>query len=161
MSTATVAEREYGVTPPEVLRRMSGLEWLNAVKDGQLPAAPIAKVLDFDLAEVGEGRAVFRGTPGSAVYNPVGAVHGGWIATLLDSAMACAVYSMLPAGQASTTLELKLNMLRGITAATGPVAAEGKLVHCGRRTGVAEGRLTDARGRLLAHGTTTCLIFDL
>jgi uncharacterized protein (TIGR00369 family) len=160
MSSATVAQREYGVTPPDELRRMSGLEFLNAVMEGRLPAAPIAAVLDFDLVEVEQGRAVFRGAPSPTVYNPVGAVHGGWIATLLDSAMACAVYSMLPAGQASTTLELKLNMLRGITADTGPVQAEGKLVHIGRRTGVAEGRLTDASGRLLAHGSSTCLVFD-
>ena len=111
--------------------------------------------------EVEEGRAVFRGTPRFAHYNPFGSVHGGWTATLLDSCMACAVQSALPQGSACTTLEFKINIVRAITGDTGPVVAEGKVVQAGRRVGVAEGRLTDDVGRLLAHGTTTCLIYQL
>ncbi len=163
MSTGDVgqAPRDHGLAPAGTLKEMSGLEFLSAILDGRLPAPPIAGTLDFALVEVEEGRALFRGTPGFAHYNPIGSVHGGWTATLLDSCMACAVQSTLPAGSACTTLEFKINILRAITADTGPVAAEGQVVQAGRRIGVAEGRLTDGAGRLLAHGTTTCLIYPL
>ncbi len=163
MSTGDVgaAERDTGLAPLETLEQMSGLEFLSAIRDGRLPAAPIAHTLDFELSEVEHGRALFCGTPGFAHYNPIGSVHGGWYATLLDSCMACAVQSTLPKGSGYTTLEFKINLVRAITGDTGPVDAEGKVVQAGRRIGVAEGRLTDGAGKLLAHGTTTCLIFPL
>ncbi len=153
--------QDYGLAPAGTRKEMSGLEFLSAIRDRRLPAPPIAGTLDFALVEVEEGRALFRGTPGFAHYNPFGTVHGGWTATLLDSCMACAVQSTLPQGSACTTLEFKINIVRPINGDTGPVEAEGKVVQAGRRIGVAEGRLTDRVGRLLAHGTTTCLIYQL
>ena len=117
--------------------------------------------MGFLLTEVAEGRALFRGEPGFEHYNPIGSVHGGWAATLLDSCMGCAVQSTLPQGSGYTTLEFKINLVRGMTDKTGPVEAEGTIVQSGRRVGVAEGRITDGEGRLLAFGTTTCLIFPL
>ena len=154
-------DREFGVAPPETLKAMSGLEFLQALMEGHLPAPPITRTLGFALTEVSEGRALFRGRPSFEHYNPIGSVHGGWAATLLDSCMACAVQSTLPQGSGYTTLEFKINLVRGMTDKTGPVEAEGTIVQSGRRVGVAEGRLTDGSGRLLAFGTTTCLIFQL
>jgi uncharacterized protein (TIGR00369 family) len=140
---------------------MSGLEFLTAIKEGRLPAAPMAETLNFYLSEVDEGRVVFRGTPVFAHYNPIGSVHGGWAATLLDSCMACALQSTLPKGTGYTTLEFKVNLVRPITEETGPVEAEGKVVQAGRRVGVAEGWLRDGAGKLLATGSTTCIILPL
>ena len=157
----SATHRAYGVTPPERLKEMSGLDFLAAIAAGELPMPPISGTLDFRLCEVAPGRAVFRGTPATAFYNPLGSVHGGWYATLLDSCMACAVQSTLPKGSGYTTLEFKINLLRAITAETGPVEAVGTVVQAGRRIGVAEGRLSDGDGKLLAHGSTTCLIFEL
>lgn len=154
-------EREFGVAPLETLKSMSGLEFLQALIDRRLPAPPITRTLGFVLTEVSEGRALFRGAPTFEHYNPIGSVHGGWAATLLDSCMGCAVQSTLPQGSGYTTLEFKINLVRGMTDKTGPVAAEGTIVQSGRRVGVAEGRITDGEGRLLAFGTTTCLIFPL
>jgi uncharacterized protein (TIGR00369 family) len=115
----------------------------------------------FDLAEVEHGRAVFEGTPRLEHYNPLGTVHGGYAATLLDSCMGCAVHTTLPKGIGYTTLEFKISLVRPITADTGLVRAEGKVVSGGRRVATSEGRLTDSRGRLLAHATTTCLVFEV
>ncbi len=154
-------ERDHGVTPLETLKQMSGFEFLDAIREGRLPGPPIAETMDFALAEVEKGRVVFRGRPGPGHYNPLGSVHGGWFATLLDSCMACAVQSTLPKGSGYTTLEIKINLVKPITTETGPVEAEGKVVQVGRRVGVAEGRLTDRDGTLLGHGSTTCLIFPL
>ncbi len=140
---------------------MSGLEFLTAMKCGRLPAPPMARTLDFALSEVEEGRIVFTGTPRCRHYNPHGAVHGGWYATLLDSCMSCAVLSTLPPGIGYTTLEFKIDLLRPITEATGPVEAEGHVVRRGQRVGVAEGRLKDGSGVLLARGSATCLVFPL
>ena len=151
----------FGVPSFETLKAMSGLDFLSAIKDGELPAPPIAGTLDFALVEVEKGRAVFRGIPSQAHYNPLGSVHGGWFATLLDSCMGCAVHSTLPAGTGYTTLEFKTNLVRAITDQTGPVEAEGKVIQTGRRVGVAEGNLRNAAGKLLAHGSTTCLIMSL
>jgi uncharacterized protein (TIGR00369 family) len=137
---------------------MTGREYLEAIRDGRLPSPPIASLLGFRLAEVDDGRAVFTCTPGEEHYNPIGVVHGGLAATLLDSAMGCAVASGLPRGAGYTTLELKVNLIRALTTDTGPVRAEGAIIHLGRTTATAEARLTDAQGRLLAHATTTCLI---
>ena len=137
---------------------LSGLEYMRAIVAGEIPRPPIAWSLDFLLAEVEEGRAVFTLTPSEFHYNPIGVVHGGVAATLLDSAMGCAVHSLLPAGTGYTTLELKVNYLRPMTRDTGPVRAEGKVLHAGSRTALAEARLVDAAGKLLAHATSTCLI---
>ena len=141
------------------LEEMTGLQLLRAMADGDVPPAPIALLMDFRPAELEEGRVVFTGTPGERHYNPIGSVHGGYAATLLDSAMGCAVHTTLPAGVGYTTLDLQVRYIRPMTAQTGEVRAEGTVVHAGRRQAVAEGRLVSAvDGKLLAHGTTTCLI---
>src|SRR2546423_6268032 len=139
----------------EVGRGLSGLELLQKVVAGELPRPPMADLMNFDLVEVGEGSAVFSAQPAEYHYNPIGVVHGGLAATLLDSAMGCAVHSTLPAGAAYTTLEIKVNFIRAITMKTGPVRCEAKVIHVGARTATAEGRLVDEAGRLYAHGTTT------
>lgn len=154
-----MAEFETGLIPRDVAATLSGLEVLQAIAAGRLPQPPIAATLGFHLIEAEAGRAVFEGLPEVRHYNPIGSVHGGFAATLLDSCMACAVHTTVPVGQAYTSLEIKVNFVRPITEATGPVRAEGRVIHAGRTTGTAEGRITDAAGKLLAHGTTTCLIF--
>jgi uncharacterized protein (TIGR00369 family) len=140
---------------------MSGLEFLQAIATGQLPQPPIGRTLGFKLAEVEEGRAVFTVEPREFHYNPIGVVHGGLAATLLDSCMACAIQSTLPRGRAYTTLELKVNLTRAITADTGLLRCEGRVIHAGKQVGTSEGRITDAQGRLYAHGTTTCMVFEV
>jgi len=141
------------------LDEMTGYDLLKAMFDGELPPAPIALTLGFAPLELERGRVVFTGTPEERHYNPIGSVHGGYAATLLDSAMGCAVHSVLDAGVGYTTLDLQVRYVRPMTARTGKVRAEGTVVHAGRRQAVAEGRLVGAAdGRLLAHGTTTCLI---
>ena len=140
---------------------MSGVAFLQATMRGDQPPAPIAELLDFRLCAVEAGRVAFEGRPAACHYNPIGTVHGGYAATLLDSAMGCAVHSVLEAGVGYTTLEIKVNLVRPITAETGPVRAEGTLVHRGRRTATSEARLVDTDGRLLAHATCTCLLFPL
>ena len=151
----------YGVASLDVMKSMSGLEFLQSIADGRLPRPPISVTLDFALIAVGKGTATFEGHPGHAHYNPIGSVHGGYAATLLDSCMACAVQSTLARGLGYTTLEFKVSLVRGITAETGTVQAVGTVVSSGRRVATAEGRLTDSRGRLLATGTTTCLVLEL
>ena len=121
----------------------------------------MAEVLGFHLKEVEKGRVLFCGTPSFSYYNPVGFVHGGYAATLLDSCMACAIHSTLDAGFACTTLEIKVNFVRGLTHETGEVSAEGLIIHPGRRTATAEGKLRDSEGRVCAHASTTCLVFEL
>jgi len=140
---------------------MSGLEFLRAIAAGQLPGPPIAHTLGFTLSEVSEGLAVFTVEPKEFHYNPIGVVHGGLAATLLDSCMACAIQTTLPRGRAYTTLEIKVNMVRAITSTTGPLRCEGRVIHTGKQVGTAEGRITDAQGRLYAHGTTTCMVFEV
>jgi uncharacterized protein (TIGR00369 family) len=149
-----------GVARREHLSGLSGLEQMRAMLRGELPYPPIARTLDFMLVEVDEGRAVFQGTPGEAHLNPMGTVHGGWYATLLDSALGCAVQTALPAGRAYTTAELSVNLVRAIGAKAPRVRAEGKVVHCGRQLATAEARLYGPDGTLYAHGTTTCLVFE-
>jgi uncharacterized protein (TIGR00369 family) len=139
-------------------RALRGLDFLEAIRDEQLPPAPIQRLLDFTLTEVDEGRVVFTGAPAEQHYNPIGVVHGGFAATLLDSAMGAAVHSTLPAGQGYTTLETKFNLVRPVTADTGAVRAEGSVVHRGRQVATATADLRDGAGKLLAHGTSTCLI---
>jgi uncharacterized protein (TIGR00369 family) len=150
-----------GVPPLESLKSMSGLEFLRAIIDGRLPAPPITETLGFALTEVAPGFALFTMTPAFKHYNPIGTVHGGVAATLLDSCMSCAIQTNLPPGTGYTTLEFKVNLVRPITDKTGPIRAEGRSLHIGRRSGTAEGRITDAGGALFAHATTTCLIFEL
>ncbi len=138
---------------------MSGLEYLKAIGEGRIPRPPIAELLGFEGIEVEEGRAVFAVVPDEYHYNPIGVVHGGLAMTLLDSAMGCAVQTTLPAGAAYTTLEVKVNFARAITRDTGRVLCEAKIVHPGRTVATAEGRVyAEETGKLLAHGTTTCLI---
>lgn len=139
---------------------MSGLEFLQRIVSGDLAPPPFAALLNFDLVEVSEGHAAFAVNPAEYHYNPIGVVHGGLAATLLDSAMGCAVHSMLPAGAGYTTLEIKVNFIRAMTAETGRVRCEAKIVHSGARTATAEGRIVDEAGKLYAHGTTTCLILS-
>ncbi|AMO24297.1 PaaI family thioesterase [Ramlibacter solisilvae] len=150
-----------GVARPEQVAGKSGLEMLQAVLSGEIPAAPISKTLDFDLIEVERGRVVFQGTPGPAHLNPMGGIHGGWYATLLDSALGCAVNTMLPPGTAYTTAELSVNLVRAIGSKAPRVRAEGKIIHCGRQLATAEARLYGPDGTVYAHGTTTCLVFEL
>ncbi|WP_068874937.1 MULTISPECIES: PaaI family thioesterase [unclassified Phenylobacterium] len=142
--------------------QLSGLEQLRAVFDPDRPerAPGIGRTMGFTVIEIEEGRVVFGGTPDENVYNPIGTVHGGYAATLLDSAVGCAVHSVLKAGQGYTTLELKVAYHRAMTKHTGPVRAEGRVVQAGRRAAFAEGRLTDAEGRLYATATSTLLVFD-
>ncbi len=149
------------VLPLSALRDCSGLELFRRMMRGELPPAPIAHVLDFALVEAEKGRVVFQGHPAKNFYNPIGTIHGGWQATLLDSCMACAVQTQLEAGQAYTSLEIKVNFVRAMTDKAGPVRAEGTVIQVGRQIGIAEGKIYDAAGRLYAHGTTTCLIFDM
>jgi uncharacterized protein (TIGR00369 family) len=139
---------------------MTGLEAMHAIVAGKAPAPPIAELVGFDLIDVGEGRASFALDPAERHYNPLGTVHGGIASTLLDSAMGCAVHTTLAEDEAYTTLELKVNFVRAITEATGRVVASGSVIHRGGRVATAQARLADADGRLLAHGTSTCLIME-
>ena len=143
----------------EAGRGLSGLEYLRKIVAGELPRPPISALMNFGLVELSEGHAVFAVEPAEYHYNPIGVVHGGLAATLLDSVMGCAVHSALPAGAGYTTLEIKVNYIRPMTADTGVVRCEGKLIHLGGRTATAEGRVIDEGGKLYAHATTTCLIF--
>ncbi|TAM11570.1 MAG: PaaI family thioesterase [Nevskiaceae bacterium] len=139
---------------------LSGMEVFEAIFAGELPPPPIGDTLDFVPIHIEPGIAVFQGRPQRRHYNPLGTVHGGWFATLLDSAVGCAVHSTLPSGKGYTTLELKVNMLRPLSERVPLVRAEGKLIHAGRQVAVAEGRIVGPDGKLYAHATTTCLIFD-
>ncbi len=141
-------------------RELSGMDYIEAIVAGELPAPPISELMGFRLVSAEPGRAVFEMEPGPQHYNPIGSVHGGIALTLLDSAMGCAVHTTLERGVGYTTLEVKTNFVRPITADTGVIRCEGIVIHGGSRVATAEGKLTDAAGKLLAHGTTTCLIFQ-
>lgn len=136
----------------------SGLEVLQAMLDGELPYAPMAKTLNYALISVGPGKAIFHGIPSLNLLNSIGTVHGGWYATLLDSAMGCAVYTLMPAGDAYTTAELSVNLVRSVPLNVPRVRAEGAVIHCGRKLATAEARLIGPDGTLYAHATTTCLV---
>jgi uncharacterized protein (TIGR00369 family) len=139
--------------------QMAGLDYVRAIQAGELPPPPIAVVMNFSIVELEEGRAVFEGEPGEEHYNPIGVVHGGYAATLLDSALGCAVHTTLEQGEAYTTLGLEVKMVRPITAGVGTVRAEAEVLYRGRRQATAQAKLTDAAtGKLLAHGTATCMI---
>ena len=154
-----MSERKFGVVPADVLLAHSGLDFLQGVVDGRLPAPPIAETLGFQLVAVEKGRAIFEGVPEHRHYNPIGVVHGGFAMTLLDSALGCAVHTTLDKGDAYTTLEIKVNLVRSLTKDTGLIRAEGRILHRGRTLGTAEGEIKDASGKLYAHATTTCMIF--
>src|SRR5467141_1650326 len=161
MDDRTTAKVEYGVTPTQVMASMTGIDFVRAIFERKLPAPPIMQTVEpFDfMAE--PGVVAFHSIPGFRHYNPIGSVHGGYAATLLDSAMGQAVHSALPAGSGYTTLEFKVSFIRGMTRDTGPVRTEGRTLNVGRRAATAEARITDAQGRLLAHATTTCLVFEI
>ena len=150
-----------GVARPEQVAGLSGLETMQAMLRGELPYPPIARTLNFQLLEADAGRAVFQGTPGPDHLNPMGTIHGGWYATLLDSALGCAVHTMMPPGRGYTTAELGVNLVRAINSKAPRVRAEGKVIHCGRQLATAEARLYGPDGTLYAHATTTCLVFEL
>ena len=150
-----------GLALPAHVAGMSGMEILQAMLAGELPYAHIAETLDFALVAVEPGKATFQGTPQLKHYNPLGTVHGGWYAALLDSAVGCAVHSLMPAGRAYTTAELSLNIVRAASQDTGPLRAIGTVIHCGKQLATAEVRIVGPDGRLYAHATTTCLVFDL
>ncbi len=149
-----------GVNTRESIAGKTGLEIMQAILNGELHYPPIAQTLDFFLVEVSDGRAVFQGTPGFAHLNPMGTIHGGWFATLLDSALACAIQTMIPQGKIYTTTELSLNIVRALTPKVPRVRAEGNVLHCGRQLATAEGKLYGPDGKLYAHGTTTCFIME-
>jgi len=151
--------RNVGVASMETILKFDGIGFLKAIMDGTLPKPPIAELLGFELVAVEPGKAVFEGVPEHRHYNPIGTVHGGFALTLMDSCMSCAVQTLLKQGEIYTTLELKVNLVRAITKDTGKIRASGRIIHRGRTTGTAEGDLRDGAGNLLAHGTTTCMIF--
>ncbi len=150
----------YGTVSAEQQKQMSGLEFVQGLADGTLPLNTMAQTLGYDVSEAAKGRVVVTAVPDATQLNPAGTVHGGLAATILDTCMGLAIHSTLEKGVGSTTLEFKISLLRPITPETGPIKAEGVVLNCGRRVGTAEGRVTDQQGRLLAHGTTTCLIFQ-
>ncbi|GAC1564372.1 MAG: PaaI family thioesterase [Beijerinckiaceae bacterium] len=152
--------RTYGTVCAERRKEMSGLEFVQGLVDRSLPLNTIAETLGYEITQAANGRVIVSVKPTSAHLNPAGTVHGGLSATLLDSCMGLAIQSTLEKGFSQTTLEFKISLVRPITPATGLITAEGLVLSRGRRMGTAEGRLTDLQGRLLAHGTTTCLIFQ-
>jgi len=148
-----------GLAPPELLASLSGLEFMQRLCSGALPPPPIAVTLQFGIASVERGHVVVTSRAGAHAYNPMGTLHGGYAATLLDTCMGCAVMTGVERGYAYTTLELKVNYLRALTHESGELRAVGRTLHIGRRTALAEGQLLDAADRLIAHGTTTCMIY--
>jgi uncharacterized protein (TIGR00369 family) len=152
-------DKTIGVVTRDVLLSEDGVSFLQGLIAGRFPAPPITKTMGFTLTEVENGRALFEGTASFDYYNPIGVVHGGWSATLLDSALGCAVHSTLKKGEAYTTLEIKVNMVRAIMAETGVMRSEAKVIHRGRSVATADAYLRDAAGTLYAHASTTCIIF--
>jgi uncharacterized protein (TIGR00369 family) len=151
---------EYGVTPTEIMASMAGIDFVRAMFEGRLPTPPIMQNVEPFDQTAEPGIVAFHSVPGFRHYNPIGSVHGGYAAILLDSAMGLAVQSALPVGSGYTTLEFKISFIRGMTKDAGVVRTEGKTLNVGRRAATAEARITDAKGRLLAHATTTCLVFE-
>ncbi len=155
-----LAKRTYGTVSYDKQKEMSGLEFVQGLADGTLPLNTLAQTLRYDVTEAADGRVAVTVEPSDIHLNPAGTVHGGVAATLLDSCMGLAIQSTLEKGVSQTTLEFKISLVRPITPETGMIKAEGVVLSRGRRVGTAEGRVTDGKGRLLAHGTTTCLIFQ-
>jgi len=152
--------KSYGTVSLEQRKAMNGLEFVQGLADGTLPLNTMAQTLGYDVTEATNGRVVIVAEPNDTLLNPAGTVHGGFSATLLDSCMGLAIQSTLEKGVSQTTLEFKISLVRPITTETGTIRAEGTVLSRGRRIGTAEGRITDRNGRLLVHGTTTCLIFE-
>lgn len=150
-----------GTSALQDIRSLTGLEQMQSMMNGTRPGPSIGKTMDFLLVELDSGRAVFQGTPGDKYFNPMGTVHGGWYATLLDSALGCAVHTLMPVGRAYTTSQLSVNLVKAIPPKVRRVRAEGQVVHCGRQLATAEARLFGPDGTLYAHATTTCLVFEL
>lgn len=150
----------YGVVNPAEAAGIDGIDFLKGMIAGTYPAPPIAKALGFLLTEAEPGRAVFEGVPTADFLNPLSTVHGGWSAAILDSALGCCVHTLIKRGQAYTTVEMKVNYVRALLPDGGSVRCEGKVVHAGSRIATSEARLVDAKGRLIAHATETCMIFE-
>lgn len=158
--TRDTSTKRYGIVSPAEQAARGGLEFVQGLVTGALPLNSMARTLGYDIVEASAGKVVVAATPTDALLNPAGTVHGGFAATLLDTCMGLAVWSATEKGFGSTTLEFKVSFIRPITPGTGQVRADGTVLTLGRRIGTAEGRLTDAEGRLLVHATTTCLIFE-
>ena len=150
-----------GVASRDQIAGKTGLEMMRAILQGELPAAPIGKSMNFCLIHLEEGQTIFQGTPTPAFFNPLGTIHGGWIATLLDSALGCAVHTKMPVGRAYTTAELSVNMVRALSPKVERVRAIANVLHCGRQLATAEAKLVGPDGTLYAHATTTCLVFEV
>jgi uncharacterized protein (TIGR00369 family) len=161
MDDTSAPKLEYGVTPTQVMTSMAGIDFVRAIFDGKLLSPPIMQTVEPFDSTAEPGVVVFHSVPGFRHYNPIGSVHGGYAAILLDSAMGLAVQSTLPPGTGYTTLEFKISFVRGMTKDTGVVRSEGRILNVGRRAATAEARITDSKGRLLAHATTTCLVFEI
>ena len=159
--TALRAGPGPGVARPDQVAGQTGLAMMQGMLRGELPFAPIAQTLDYLLIAVDDGMATFQGTPGDRHFNPMGTVHGGWFATLLDSALGCAVHTRMPPGRAYTTAELSVNIVRAASHKSGPLRAIGTVLHAGRQLATAEARIVGADGKLYAHATTTCLVFEV
>jgi uncharacterized protein (TIGR00369 family) len=150
-----------GVASRDQIAGKTGLEMMKAILQGELPSAPIGKSMNFCLIHLEEGQTIFQGTPKPAFFNPLGTIHGGWIATLLDSALGCAVHTKMPVGRAYTTAELSVNMVRALSPKVERVRAIANVLHCGRQLATAEAKLVGPDGTLYAHATTTCLVFEV
>jgi uncharacterized protein (TIGR00369 family) len=150
-----------GIIQPEQIVGKTGLEQMQAMLEGRMPYPHMAETMDFALVEIEPGKAVFQGTPQLKHYNPLGSVHGGWYATLLDSAVGCAVHSMMPVGRGYTTAALSVNIVRAASYKSGPLRAIGTVLHCGKQLATAEGRIVGPDGKLYAYATTTCLVFEV
>src|SRR6266478_9125449 len=161
MDDRTMPKIEYGVTPTEVMAAMPGIDFVRSIFADKLPSPPIMQTVEPFDCTAEPGVVVLNSVPAFRHYNPIGSVHGGYAAILLDSAMGLAVHSMLPPGSGYTTLEFKISFIRGMTKDSGVVRSEGRILSIGRRAATAEARITDAKGRLLAHATTTCLVFEI
>jgi uncharacterized protein (TIGR00369 family) len=150
----------YGVVDAAEATSRDGIDFLRGMLSGHYPAPPVTRTMGFILTEVAPGFAVFEGAPTADFFNPLGTIHGGWTATILDSALGCCVHSVIKAGQAYTTVEMKVNYVRALMPDTGRVRCEGKVIHAGSRIATSEARLVDGKGRLIAHATETCMIFE-
>jgi uncharacterized protein (TIGR00369 family) len=161
MNDQPAPKPEYGVTPTAVMAAMPGIDFVRAIFGGKLPTPPIMQTIAPFDSTVEPGVVAMHSIPGFRHYNPIGSVHGGYAATLLDSAMGLAVHSMLPSGTGYITLEFKISFIKAMTTDSGAVRTEGRTLNVGRRAATAEARITDSRGRLLAHATATCLVFEI
>lgn len=160
LATSQAAGSTVGVATPEQIRGKTGLQMMQAMLKGELPRASISETMDFHFIEVSFGQAILQAAPHPRCLNPLGGMHGGWYCTLLDSALGCAVHTTLPEGRAYTTLELKVNLVRAITPKVPLVRAIGKVIHAGKQVATAEASIIGHDGKLYAHSTTTCLVFD-